>query len=48
MKTYCFRIYHRSIDSDDLVYIGANSSREAISLFKKKYGGIDFDFLGEE
>lgn len=48
MKTYCFRIYHRAIDSDDLVYVSANSQREAIRAFKEAYGNVNYDFLGEK
>lgn len=49
MKTYCFRVYHRDIDSDDLIYIGANSPLEAKRKFKEDYPRFDdYDFLGEE
>lgn len=48
MKTYCFKIYYDEMDFTDLVYVGANSPKEAISSFKKRYGNVDFDFLGEE
>lgn len=49
MKTYCFRVWHRDVDSDDLLYIGANSEREAIRNFRKAYPRFtNFECLGEE
>lgn len=35
-------------DSDSIVYIGASSKREAISLLKEEYGQVDYKFLGIE
>lgn len=48
MKTYCFKIYHRFIDSDDITYIGADTPLGAIRKLRESYGDVDYDFLGEE
>lgn len=48
MNTYCFKIYYKDIDQDDIVYIEANSKKEAITSFKKEYKGYDYKYLGEE
>lgn len=48
MKTYCFKIYYPDVDTDDIVYIGAGSKKEAIAFLKDDYGDIDYDFLGIE
>lgn len=48
MNTYCFKIYHNSFDSDDIIYIGADSKKEALSILKSEYGDVDYKFLGLE
>lgn len=48
MNTYCFKIYYNSVDADDIIYVGADSKKEAISLIEKQYGQIDYEFLGQE
>lgn len=50
MKTFCFKIYYRDIDTDDIIYIEAKSRTDAIKKVKKEYRDIisDYKFLGEE
>lgn len=51
MNTYCFKIYHLYEDLDDIVYIGADSKREAIAIMEEEIrnGKIaDYKFLGQE
>lgn len=50
MNKYCFKIYYNYKDIEDIVYIEAESKKEAIKSLKEVYEGeiSDFKYLGIE
>lgn len=50
MNKYCFKIYSIYKDTEDIVYIEAESKKEAIESLKEAYEGeiSDFKYLGIE
>lgn len=48
MSKYCFKIYSIYKDTEDIVYIEAESKKEAIESLKEVYEGeiSDFKYLG--
>ena len=50
MNTHCFKIYHIYKDIEDIVYIDADTKKEAIEYLKEVYEGeiSDYKYLGIE